>query len=231
MNDLSRSQNDVGVPQIPEPTGSDIRYERQAQSVVPTALVLMLSVPLSSSSPHPEKDWVQVFAQYSTPHSFGEYSTKGSRKHHALPVTAEQLAAVQTFFGLSKTQLARVCKVQRQTIYDWYAGRFEAEGNHARRLARLYGVAERLRSDGFRPLSVRVVARALSSGNTLLDLLSADDVDGQEVGGIVAQLDEGTKIARARSAEAIRVRLGWAPTSEESGAKNLEANLDEVVDG
>jgi hypothetical protein len=57
-----------------------------------------------------------------------------SGEHLLLPTTAAQLDEIQGFFGLSKSQLAKACRVQRQTIYDWYARRFEAEGRNAQRL-------------------------------------------------------------------------------------------------
>ncbi len=157
-------------------------------------------------------------------------NSKNARNHHVMPPTAEQLAAVQTAFGLSKTQLARVCGVQRQTIYDWYAGNFEAQGNNARRLATLHGMAERFRIEGLRALSSREVSRALSPGRTLLELLSEAEVDGTAVGTIVPQLDEMTVAARCRGAAAARERLGWAPVPKRSADETLESNLDDFVD-
>jgi DNA-binding XRE family transcriptional regulator len=148
-----------------------------------------------------------------------------------MPSTAEQLAGVQSFFGLSKTQLAQVCKVQRQTVYDWYAGNFEAEGRNARRLAELYGIIEQLRRDGRKPLPSRVVARALLSGSSLLDLLSSSEVDSAAVGAIVAQLDETAASLRSRGAAAMRERLGWPASSSEVTDANLETNLNDFVDG
>ena len=196
------------------------------------ALALMLSS-LSSSSTRPEDYWAAVFYQSTTtlgsvPDTVG---LKGGRSHQVMPSTAEQLAGVQSFFGLSKTQLAQVCKVQRQTVYDWYAGNFEAEGRNARRLAELYGIIEQLRRDGRKPLPSRVVARALLSGSSLLDLLSTTEVDGAAVGAIVAQLDETAASMRSRGAAAMRERLGWPASSSEAVDANLETNLNDFVDG
>jgi hypothetical protein len=65
--------------------------------------------------------------------------TGTSSSEHAcktkLPSTAEQLAAIQSTFGLNKSQLTVASSVKRQTIYDWYAGNFEVEGSNSERLA------------------------------------------------------------------------------------------------
>jgi len=217
--------------ELPELSGD---FRSSSSRIVPqAAIMLALAVPMSSSSARPEDCWARVFDQSSSVYNspFSEKPTARIEVQDVLPVTAELLAAVQSFFGLSKTQLAQVCRVQRQTIYDWYAGSFEAEGDNARRLTRLYNLAEGLRSEGREPLSTRVVRRALSSGNTLLDLLAGDDVRLVEVAGVVAQLDQATSERRTRSAAAARERLGWGPTTEEAAARNLEANLEDVADG
>jgi DNA-binding XRE family transcriptional regulator len=233
MNDFVRLPVDLGATPYPDASSSGATLERALPLVSQTALVLMLSVSLSSSSSLPEMYWAPVFAQPSTTHSGVSEPLLGrtAREPQLLPTTAEQLASVQAAFGLSKTQLAQVCKVQRQTIYDWYAGNFEAEGNNARRLAAVYGIAESLRIAGRRPLLARAVSRALSTGSTLLDLLLEEEVDREAVSSVVAQLDEATVTARSRGAAAVRERLGWAPASQRSREETLESNLDDFVDG
>jgi transcriptional regulator with XRE-family HTH domain len=221
MNDPYSPQNEVGMTLYPDVSGSSYPRERSTSLVPHAALALALAVPLSSSSARPEEHWAAVFPQYSTVLSDDQ----------PLPLTAERLAAVQTLFGLSKTQLARVCGVSRQTVYDWYAGNFEAEGANAQRLAHLYDIAEKLQLAGCRPLSARNVLRALASGNTLLEMLASDVVDRDEVGAVVAQLERATLSQRSRGAAAIRERLGWPPTSKESAEAILEANLEDFVDG
>lgn len=122
-------------------------------------------------------------------------------------------------------------RVQRQTIHDWYAGNFEAEADNARRLARLYGLVQSQRAEGRMPLSARMVKRSLSSGNTLLELLTSDEVQENEIRAVVAQLDQTTSQHRARGAAATRELLGWGSPSEETGASNLDANLEDFADG
>ncbi|HMA97652.1 MAG TPA: hypothetical protein VKP30_33435, partial [Polyangiaceae bacterium] len=122
---------------LPELSG---QFRSSASPVVPqAAMVLAFVVPMSSSNARPEDCWAPVFEQSSSIYNspFREKPRTRVPVDELLPLTAERLAAVQSFFGLSKTQLAQVCRVQRQTIYDWYAGNFEAEGDNASRLRRL----------------------------------------------------------------------------------------------
>lgn len=233
MNDFVDLQVDLGRSRYPDASGCNPTSECEVPLVWPTALALMLSVPLSSSSSRPEILWAPVFSQSSTTYLGASElpAIAAACQHRLIPTSAEQLATVQAAFGLSKTQLSQVCKVQRQTIYDWYAGNFEAEGNNARRLTELYSIAESLRRAGRRPLLARTVSRTLSTGITLLDLLLEEEVDGEAVGAVVTQLDEATVTARSRGAAAVRERLGWTPASRRSLEENLESNLDDFVDG
>jgi DNA-binding XRE family transcriptional regulator len=233
MSDFYEPQGDVGANACLDVSGPSYPLDRPITLVSQAALALALAVPLSSPSVRPEEQWARVFPQYSTVlSSLQEGSpTRGTHAPRVLPHTAEQLATVQTVFGLSKTQLAQVCGVQRQTVYDWYAGNFQAEGNNERRLARLFDIAEKLQAAGRRPLSARVVTRALGSGNSLLALLTDEDADRDEIGAVVAQLEEATAAMRSRGASATRDRLGWKATSTESAEENLESNLDDFVDG
>lgn len=198
-----------------------------------TLWAMALTVPLTSSSAHAEQQWAGLFPQSSTLHNEPPDVRPVVAKPvtQILPATATQLAAVQGFFGLAKTQLALVCGVQRQTIYDWYAGKFEAEEENARRLARLYTLVSRLRESGLAPLTGRLASRALNTGKTLLDVLGENEIDEREVTALVAQLGQAGKQQKARGAAAVRERLGWAAQSREAADRTREDNLEDVVDG
>jgi len=156
---------------------------------------------------------------------------KSWQTRRVLPNTAEQLTLLQAFFALSKTQLAQICRVQRQTIYDWFAGNFEAEDNNARRVAQLFAIARDVKAAGAQPLSARDLTRVLSDGSTILSLLGADDASADRVGSVVAQLEDARSTTRTNTATAARERLGWKPTSDEAAERNLDINLDEFADG
>ena len=147
-----------------------------------------------------------------------------------LPSTAEQLAAVQSALGLNNSQLADVCAVKRQTIYDWYAGNFAAEGANAARLAQLYRVVTTLRNAGLRSVPLRTVDKPLADGGTLLSLLCAEELNAAAIRGAVAQI-QSTSGAPKESARAQRERLGLAPLSEEQRQANLDSILDYFADG
>jgi len=203
----------------------------QGQRVLLTTLALV--APLSSSSSRAEHEWLRMFPQSSTVSSSAPdvRSTKSFQTRRVLPNTAEQLTLLQAFFALSKTQLAQICRVQRQTIYDWFAGNFEAEDNNARRVAQLFGIARDVKAAGAQPLSARDLTRGLTDGSTILSLLAADDASSDRVGSVVAQLEEARSVTRANTANTARERLGWKPISDESAERNLDINLDEFSDG
>lgn len=192
---------------------------------------MALTVPLTSSSAHAEQQWANLFPQSSTLHNEPPDVRPVVAKPVILPATATQLAAIQGFFGLAKTQLALVCGVQRQTIYDWYAGKFEAEEENARRLARLYTLVSRLRESGLASLPGRLASRALNTGKTLLDVLGENEIDERELTALVAQLGQAGKQQRARGAAAVRERLGWSAQSREAADRTREDNLEDLVDG
>jgi len=201
--------------------------QSKAQRVLFTALAFV--APMSSPNSHAEQAWLGMFPQSSTVSLAVRdvRSAKSSRAPRVLPSTAEQITRLQSFFALSKTQLAQVCGVHRQTIYDWFAGNFEAEGNNARRVAQLFGIAREMKAGGAQALSARDLSRALSDGTTILSLLAAADASPERVGAVVAQLEK----ARSGTAAAARERLGWKSISDEAAARNLDINLDDFIDG
>jgi len=122
--------------------------------------------------------------------------------------------------------LAAVCGVQRQTIYDWYAEKFEAEGENARRITQLYELVTRLKASGLAALSGRVVARSLTTGETLLDVLSEKHIDEPRLTALLTQLGKASAQQKARGAAAARERLGWPRQSQEAADQVLQSNLE-----
>lgn len=186
--------------------------------------------PLSSGDPYPERHWMaHVVLEYSTSSALLSVYSVSHTEAQTLPPTAVQLASVQGFFGLTKKQLAEVCGVQRQTIYDWYAKKFEAEGEKARRLSRLFGLAERFKREGLKAVSERSSRRPLKSGETLVDLLTDEDRE-KDLTMLVRELNWQDEEQRSKSAQAARERLGGRTLSLEERNSILEENLEDVVD-
>jgi len=227
---LGAAQSDTWAElyaELPGTTWQNTEPTRRTPALAMTAVVIGLS--MSSPCDYPVLRQAELFPQSSSVNPNNSAMTKSP----ALPLrsTGEQLAAVQSALGLNKSQLAAVCRVKRQTIYDWYAGNFEAEGSNAQRLAKLYRVATLLRRAGVQPLPMRVVEKQLPSGNSLLALLCEDDVDPTQIRGAVLQLQLVPGATVKESARAQRERLGWAPLSEEQRQAQLEVNLDSLRDG
>ena len=197
-------------------------------------LTLGLVAPLSSSSSRAETEWLLLFPQSSTL-SVGVPHVRATRSSPAapyvLPRTADQLTLLQSFFAVSKTQLAQICGVQRQTIYDWFAGKFEAEGKNAHRVARLFRIGTEAKASGAAPFAGRDLTRLLADGSTVLNLLASEAVDSHAINAVLTQLRESGQATPLNTAAAQRQRLGWQPISEEAAVQNLNANLDDFVDG
>jgi hypothetical protein len=218
-------------------TGPSSTTDNAPRSVAPRVPLASVMIGNSLTSPdvHAALHWAILFPQSSGLHSDppdAEALLAGHiREPSLLPSTAEQLGMVQAFFGLSKSLLAKACRVQRQTIYDWYAGNFEAEDENAERLLRLFELTEELRGSGLTPLSASVAQRRRDDGSGLASLLTAEQIDRAAILRLCDQLGKATVQRRDRGAAALRRRLGWAEPDEQSRAETLAANLDSLVDG
>ncbi len=187
----------------------------------------------SASSPRATSERVlrELFPPSSSPQSSYLLASTVRVRGNALavlPSTGEQLAAIQSAFNLNKSQLAEVCSVQRQTIYDWYAARFEADGDNARRLGDLYRLTTALRAAGLAPLPRRAIERGLSAGGALLDILRRRVIDVGAVKNAVKLLQPAESPVSAR---AQRERLGWKPLTEDERSEQLDANLADLLEG
>ena len=99
-----------------------------------------------------------------------------SRPIGALPI-AWQVRELQAPLSVNKSELARILRVSRPTVYDWLDGGEPNAGNRGRiwRLLRL--VAEARVSAG-NPLFPRFVRSALEAGDrSLLELLGEEAID------------------------------------------------------
>ena len=148
-----------------------------------------------------------------------------------LPDTAAQLVELQRLYRLNKTELRKVCRVSRQNVYDWLSRRFEATGRNRERLARLYRLARSLAGQGAPLLLRQAVEQASDGGESLVDLLSAEELDEVRVHRVTSAASRISQRLRSNSASARRERLGWRPLSEEEERHNLEQNLDDYLDG
>lgn len=144
--------------------------------------------------------------------------------------TPEKLAHVQARFGLNKTQLAQACQVQRQTIYDWYAGRFEAEGKNAQRLDELYRLALSIEQSFPMAIPSKLSDKALANSKSLSALLSTRTLREAEIRSAVAELVTMANTRRPSLAQR-RAALGLLSPTASERRENLAETLDDLIEG
>lgn len=88
---------------------------------------------------------------------------------------AAALDSIQRAFGLSTSDLARVCDVDRRMIYQWRAGSKPRESN-LERIFLLERAAKSWVEDGFPVPGIRF-REPLVDGRSIFDLLSDDSLD------------------------------------------------------
>jgi len=212
----------------PSTTYTNVSFEQfvdlAARRLAATSLVL-LGLACSSSNVEPIAPWLEHFPIVSSVRG-PEITYRRPPPSTTVPNTAEKLAAIQGRFGLNKTQLAQVCQVQRQTIYDWYAERFEAEDKNAERLAELYSLARE--SATAASLSTRLSERRLVSGKTLFTLLSARSLKRTDIMAAVSELRAIADRRKPTLAER-RTALGFSERSAEERRALLATTLDDVI--
>ena len=100
-------------------------------------------------------------------------------------LAADQLAYVRAELGVSVTDLAELLDVARPTVYSWMQGT-EPREEHLEHLERLRRLERQVRDVEVYNLSglSRLLMRPLVTGNTLLDLLNAE----QPIGAAMEEL-------------------------------------------
>jgi len=202
----------------------DVFVDRTVRRLATTS-ILLLGLACSSSNAEPVAPWLERFPIVSTARST-EVMFRRPRASIAVPDTAEKLAVIQTRFGLNKTQLALVCQVQRQTVYDWYAGRFYAEGKNAQRIDDLYSIA-RNSANILNAVSPRLCDKTLESGKTLVALLSARTLRDREIKAALGELRTVADRRKPTLAER-RAALEFREPSTEERRVVLASILDDV---
>lgn len=140
----------------------------------------------------------------------------------ALPV-ADKLRELQAALSVNKSQLARVLRVTRPTVYDWLAGGEPNRENLARIHVLLRCVTDASVS-GTRPLNARFLRQPdKDDATTLVDLLQQPRIDEDAVGEEIKRAKTLSDAARERDREreARLRREGF----EEVDAEQRRANL------
>jgi hypothetical protein len=82
---------------------------------------------------------------------------------------AEDLAHIRAVFKSTVTELAALCKVSRQAVYDWQSGKMVAPENAAK-IADLASAADLFEAEGLTSAS-RALRRPIKGGKTIFDIV------------------------------------------------------------
>lgn len=134
---------------------------------------------------------------------------------------AERVSAIKAAFGLTISQLAKVLRVERQTIYDWMDEDHppQLQEQKRERLAAIEGWAAQWNALCPWPAGKGITTYTVE-GATLLDLLLADVLDGARLTHVLRGLSEQVKAEwQRREARSLANRLrarGFQPVPESS---------------
>ena len=143
-----------------------------------------------------------------------------------LPI-AEQMQELLAALSLNKSQLARILRVTRPTIYEWLEGNRPNHTN-AKRLNALFGVLERASVSSSTPLNARFVRYPVEPGTpSLVDLLEEEQVNENRLVEVMKQAQRLANMAseRRENREDRLRRLGFEEPSREQRKEQLARNV------
>ena len=142
-----------------------------------------------------------------------------------LPV-ARQVQELQAALSVNKSELARILRVTRPTVYDWLDGG-EPNADNVARIGRLLRLVFQARVSSRNPLLPRFVRSPLDSrGQALLDLLGEETIAESAVRDSIHRAKElgGAMDTQRRQREARLRAAGFDEPDEETRKRNLETN-------
>jgi hypothetical protein len=121
----------------------------------------------------------------------------------------EKLAGIRRYFSLTVSDLAKVLRVGRPTIYSWLRDEVILRTEHAQRLEDIYKMAREWRAMSSKPVGP-FLNQPAKSGDTLLTLLSAKVIDPPSVQSAFAQIrDASTRAPRTPSVMEVAKQHGF----------------------
>ena len=149
-----------------------------------------------------------------------------SRRPRALSV-AEELTELMAALALNKSSLAKILRVSRPTIYEWFDGKVPKPANEER-LQGILQILSRRAVTGARPLNARFVRRSVEGGSqSLVDLLSEERIEADRVAGAIDDVRTLTVAdKRRRSDRERRLRdLGFEEPGQGQRRETLARNV------
>ena len=214
-------QNDRGHSLPPDLTAAAPKYSRSAGPGELLTLIDMDHYVEGTFDPDPE--WVVARACELHDHiveTFHEHVVTGEVS--TLPV-ADQVRELQTALSVNKSELARILRVSRPTVYDWLDdGR--PNPDNVSRIRTLRRMLRESRVTRANPLFPRFVRYALEpGGRTLLDVLAEETIDEAAVRSAVGRAKAlGDAIDAEREESEARLRdAGFEEPDEQQRRGNL----------
>jgi len=99
----------------------------------------------------------------------------------------EKLAGIQRYLSMTVSDLAKVLRVGRPTVYSWLRDEASLRAEHAQRLEAIYKMAREWRAMSSRPIGP-FLNQPATSGDTLLTLLSARMIDRPAVQSALSEI-------------------------------------------
>lgn len=143
-----------------------------------------------------------------------------------LPVD-DQLKEIGASLSVNKSQLARILRVTRPTLYEWYQGK-EPNATNSERIRKLLRLLERAAVYGANPLNARFVRRPIGVDEpSILDLLDRDPLDEKRVVHALERARAlGVAASRSRVAREDWLRsLGFEDPGSEQRREQLALNV------
>ena len=143
-----------------------------------------------------------------------------------LPV-ARQVRELQAALSVNKSELARILRVTRPTVYDWLDGG-EPNADNVARIGQLLRLVAQARVSSKNPLLPRFVRSPLDAGGqALLDLLGEEDIAESAVKNVLHRAKGlGDAMDALRRQREARLRAaGFEEPDDETRTRNLATNV------
>ena len=143
-----------------------------------------------------------------------------------LPI-ARQVRELQAALSVNKSELARILRVSRPTVYDWLEGG-EPNADNRLRIGTLVGLVAGSRVSADNPLFPRFVRFALEpGGRSLLELLGEDVIDEVTAKDLIRRAKVlGDAVDGEREVREARLRqAGFEEPDAEQRRANLATNV------
>ncbi len=116
--------------------------------------------------------------------------------------TTEQLQIISHVLGLSKSELAKVMRIARPSLYDWLNGKSEPKDENARRLSTITGIVNRVTHGDSQRVFSLFVTNPLEDGEpSILEYLQREVLESTLIEGLLATALERTVLRDQRLAK------------------------------